>query len=94
MLITLYFGDNGVHEFWESEDKRFLFIHNHGERYWQALRVDDVFSNQGALSAKSLAKKIERNCDYQFNFNVGSYWLRLYPHHKQMKLVAIPQPSY
>lgn len=93
-LVILFFGDNGVHEFWESEDKQFCFIRNHGEKFWLAIRVADAFSNQGALTAKSLAQKVGRNHDYRFVFQVGQQWLRLYPHHRQMKLVTVPQPSY
>lgn len=94
MLITLYYGDNDVHEFWESKDKRFLFIRNHGEKVWQALYVGGDFLNEGARSAKGLARRIEKDYDYQFNFNVGQYWLRLYPHHRQMRLMPMPQPSF
>jgi hypothetical protein len=34
----LYRGDNGVHEFWESEDHELLILRNHGELYWTAHR--------------------------------------------------------
>jgi hypothetical protein len=34
----LYWGDNGVHEFWESEDHELLILRNHGESHWTAHR--------------------------------------------------------
>ena len=34
----LYWGDNGVHEFWESEDHELLIFRNHGESGWSAHR--------------------------------------------------------
>jgi hypothetical protein len=34
----LYWGDNGVHEFWESEDHELLILKNHGESHWTAHR--------------------------------------------------------
>jgi hypothetical protein len=34
----LYRGDNGVHEFWESEDRELLIFRNHGESGWSAHR--------------------------------------------------------
>jgi hypothetical protein len=34
----LYYGDNGFHEFWESEDSELLILKNHGESYWTAHR--------------------------------------------------------
>jgi hypothetical protein len=34
----LYRGDNGVHEFWESEDHELLILRNHGESHWTAHR--------------------------------------------------------
>lgn len=34
----LYWGDNGVHEFWESEDRELLILRNHGESYWTSHR--------------------------------------------------------
>jgi hypothetical protein len=39
----LYWGDNGLHEFWESEDHELLILRNHGESDWTAHR------NQGFL---------------------------------------------
>jgi hypothetical protein len=35
---VLYWGDNGVHEFWESEDHELLILRNHGESQWTAHR--------------------------------------------------------
>ena len=34
----LFGGDNGVHEFWESEDHELLIFKNHGESHWTAHR--------------------------------------------------------
>lgn len=34
----LFWGDNGVHEFWESEDSELLILRNHGEAHWTAHR--------------------------------------------------------
>ena len=34
----LYWGDNGAHEFWESEDHELLIFRNRGEKSWTAHR--------------------------------------------------------
>lgn len=34
----LYWGDNGVHEFWESVDHELLIFRNHAEAHWSAHR--------------------------------------------------------
>jgi hypothetical protein len=38
MTTTLFWGDNGVHEFWESEDQELLILRNHHEQFWSAHR--------------------------------------------------------
>ncbi len=50
-LKTLYWGDNGVHEFWESEDRELLIFRNHHEQGWTAHR------NHCFLFASSSAEK-------------------------------------
>ena len=35
-VATLYYGDNGLHEFWESEDSNVLMWRNHKETFWVA----------------------------------------------------------
>jgi len=35
---SLYWGNNGVHDFWESEDHELLILRNHGESHWTAHR--------------------------------------------------------
>lgn len=35
---ALYWGDNGIHEFWGTEDRELLILRNHGEYWWTALR--------------------------------------------------------
>jgi hypothetical protein len=32
----LFWGDNGVHEFWEDADRIYLILRNHGEQSWSA----------------------------------------------------------
>ncbi|GEM_PF-5833644 len=32
----LYWGDNGIHEFWENADSTFLVFRNHPEQVWSA----------------------------------------------------------
>jgi hypothetical protein len=51
----LYWGDNGVHEFWESEDHELLILRNHGEAHWTAHR------NHGYLfGCRSAAEAVTR----------------------------------
>lgn len=35
-MTYLYHGSNDAHEFWESEDSRFLILRNHQETVWTA----------------------------------------------------------
>lgn len=35
---VLYWGDNGAHEFWESEDHELLILRNHHESCWTVHR--------------------------------------------------------
>jgi hypothetical protein len=39
-----YWGNNGIHEFWESEDHELLILRNHGESHWTAHRNMDTCS--------------------------------------------------
>lgn len=32
----LYWGDNGIHEFWESSDRTLLVLRNHPDDFWSA----------------------------------------------------------
>jgi len=38
MPTALYWGDNGAHEFWESEDNELLILRNSRESFWSAHR--------------------------------------------------------
>ena len=51
-MKTLYYGDNGIHEFWEEDKKngdRLLIFRNHKEKQWLAHimnpRGDDVIGD-------------------------------------------------
>jgi hypothetical protein len=53
----LYRGDNGVHEFWESEDHELLILRNHGESYWTAHRNHGfLFGCRSAIEAANRLK--------------------------------------
>jgi hypothetical protein len=52
----LYWGDNGVHEFWESEDTELLILRNHGESSWTAHRRHGFLF--GCLSAEEAATRL------------------------------------
>lgn len=34
MKMPLYYGDNGVHEFWESTNHEVMIFRNHGKKWW------------------------------------------------------------
>ncbi len=52
----LYWGDNGVHEFWESEDTELLILRNHGESSWTAHRNHGFLF--GCLTANEAATRL------------------------------------
>lgn len=52
----LYWGDNGNHEFWESEDHEFLILRNHRESSWTAHRNHGFLF--GSLSASDAAGRL------------------------------------
>jgi hypothetical protein len=52
----LYWGDNGVHEFWESEDTELLILRNHGESSWTVHRHHGFLF--GCLSANEAATRL------------------------------------
>jgi hypothetical protein len=51
MTKALYWGDNGIHQFWESKDHELLILCNHGESFWTAHR------NHGFLFSCSSAEQ-------------------------------------
>ena len=53
---VLYWGDNGAHEFWESEDNELLVLRNHGESSWTAHRNCGFLF--GCLSATEAATRL------------------------------------
>ena len=71
-MRLLYYGDNGVHEFWEStisEDVAFLIFRNHGEKHWTAHRKYRIGRNIGfaylfaAKTAREAAKRLQATLD-------------------------------
>jgi hypothetical protein len=53
----LFWGDNGVHEFWESEDHELLIFRNHGECDWSAHRNHGfLFGCRDAMEAATRLK--------------------------------------
>jgi hypothetical protein len=52
----LYWGDNGVHEFWETEDTELLILRNHGESDWTAHRHHGFLF--GCLTANEAATRL------------------------------------
>ena len=54
--MELYWGDNGVHEFWESEDTELLILRNHGESTWTAHRNHGFLF--GSLTANEAATRL------------------------------------
>lgn len=37
-MVILFYGDNGIHEFWEGET--LLILRNHPEEYWTAMKKE------------------------------------------------------
>jgi len=53
----LFWGDNGVHEFWESEDHELLIFRNHGESHWTAHRNHGfLFGSRSEIEAATRLK--------------------------------------
>jgi len=66
---VLYWGDNGIHEFWESEDQSLLILRNHPESFWSAHR------NHGFLFSRSSLKKIVT--DLKVELSRDRVWVRI-----------------
>jgi hypothetical protein len=65
---VLYWGDNGIHEFWESEDHSLLILRNHPESFWSAHR------NHGFLFSRSSFEKIVT--DLKVKLSRDRIWVR------------------
>lgn len=98
-MVILFYGDNGIHEFWEGET--LLILRNHPEQYWTAMKKEakghkvigddkkNAKSKAGTwycLSAKSsgeLAKMIE----IQEGITIEFEYAKRYQGKERMKLV-------
>lgn len=73
--MNLYYGDNGVHEFWEDAERRFLIIRNHNETSWFALLVAGTYEPFGrAQRPKTVANRIQRHYGIVLQFDKSQQW--------------------
>jgi len=72
----LFWGDNGVHEFWESEDRELLILRNHGEAYWTAHRYHGYLFSSGSASAAAGRLKVNLSETHTWVREKGKYELR------------------
>ena len=58
----LYRGDNGVQEFWESEDHELLIFRNHAESHWTTHRnYRFLFACQSHIAGADRLKAVIRD---------------------------------
>jgi len=46
-MISLYKGDNGVQDFWESSDNRILLLRVKGQKIWQFFSYGGLYFKKG-----------------------------------------------
>lgn len=85
-MIRLYKGDNGVQNFWESEDKRVLLMQVKGEKTWQFWSYGKLYHKEGFgildpnanLMSKSLTKlsiKVEELLNHELIFDASKQFV-------------------
>ena len=85
--IPLYYGDNGVHEFWESTNSQVLILRNHGEKWWIVLVDGDV--KQSATRLGAAIVKAQRFTDFPLYCDKSHQWKQPKSSKGKMVLVAI-----
>lgn len=70
----MYRGDNGVHEFWESEDGSLLVLRNHPENVWLPFLHHSVQPAAFATAAEAAAH-------LGGQLHKGRVWVQVHPEH-------------
>lgn len=73
--MPLYYGDNGVHEFWESTDHEVLIFRNHGEKWWIVTIDGGMIEGASETNIRLALDKAVQMVGKNLNFDRTHYWV-------------------
>lgn len=93
--MNLYYGDNGQHEFWESERGEYLIIRHRGHDSWFALNVNGRGVDRGFGMAKrpqTIANRVQqKRYGVPLTLDKSQQWVYRRKNARQMQLVSVNQ---
>ena len=88
MYINLYFGDNGAHVFWESEDNSVLIFRNHHEVLWITF-IDKEMQEKSYRRLVDAVKNASKICGKKCILDHSKVWVQPRDgRKKRMELIA------